>query len=111
MRSITTAAVPDTSIAATITTNSVNTSARPSLRWVAHVDAEPVHREERGEDPDHEDLGVREVDEPQHAVDERVAQGDQCVDRPKREAVHGLAPEGVVQTLDADASEIDSRLP
>ena len=34
-----------------------------------------------GERADHEDLGVREVDQAQHAVDQRVAQRDQRVDR------------------------------
>ena len=38
--------------------------------------------------PEHEDVAVGEVDHEQHAVDERVAEGDQGVDRPLREPEH-----------------------
>ena len=53
----------------------------------------PSMANSRGEDADHEDLGVGEVDEPQHAVDERVAEGDQGVDRAERQPVDRLGPE------------------
>ncbi len=49
----------------------------------------PVHAEHA----EHEDLGVREVDEAQHAVDERVADGDEGVDRAVGQAVDGECPE------------------
>ena len=43
---------------------------------------------------DHVDVAVREVDQAQDAVDHRVAQGDQGVDRPERQAVDQLLEEG-----------------
>ena len=46
-----------------------------------------MEREVGAEAPHHEDLGVGEVDEPQHAVDERVAERDQGVEEAVGEAV------------------------
>ena len=48
---------------------------------------EHVHRRERA---DHEDIAVREVDELDDAVDHRVADGDEGVDRADRQAVDEL---------------------
>lgn len=45
-----------------------------------------------------------EVDEPQHAVHERVAQGDQRVDGSQRESVDRLSPELVNQATEAGAN-------
>jgi hypothetical protein len=39
---------------------------------------------------DHEDVAVREVDEPQHAIDERVADGDERIHRADGKAVDEL---------------------
>ena len=36
---------------------------------------------------------MREIDEPQHAVNHRVPQRDQSIDRPEREAVEQLLEE------------------
>ena len=36
---------------------------------------------------DHEHIGVREVDEPEHAIDHRIAEGDEGVDGAEGEAV------------------------
>ena len=43
-----------------------------------------------GERAEHEDIAVREIDEAQHAINHRVAQRDQRVDRAEREAVDEL---------------------
>ena len=48
---------------------------------------------EAGERPDHEHVAVREVDEAQHAINHRVAQRDERVDRAEREAVDELLEE------------------
>ncbi len=45
--------------------------------------AEPAGAEEAEERAQHVDVAVREVDQPQDAVDHRVAQGDQGVDDPQ----------------------------
>ena len=71
------------------------------LRRVAGGDAEAVHGEQGGEHPDHEHLGVGEVDEPQDAVDQRVAQGDQRVDGAEGQAVERLRPELVDEAGEA----------
>ena len=46
-------------------------------------------------EPDHEDVAVREVEELQDAVDERVAERDQRVDAAERQAVDGELDERV----------------
>jgi len=62
------------------------------------VGLELVRRDEAGHSPHHEDLAVGEVDEPQHAVDHRVAEGDQ--------AVHGtLGESGDQEALELVAGE------
>jgi len=48
------------------------------------------NHEEPAQGPEHEDLGVGEVDHPQNPVDHGVAQGDEGVDRAQRQAVHEL---------------------
>ena len=46
-------------------------------------------------EPDHEDVAVREVEELQDAVDERVAERDQRVDAAERQCVDGELDERV----------------
>ena len=46
---------------------------------LAPAGAIAAHQEDAGEAAEHEDLAVREVDQLQHAVDERVTQGDDGV--------------------------------
>ena len=46
-----------------------------------------------GERAEHEDVAVREIDEPQHAIHHRVAERDQRVDRAQRKAVDDLLAE------------------
>jgi hypothetical protein len=48
---------------------------------------------ETDESSDHEDIRVREVDEPQHAINHRVAEGDESVDRAEGETVEKLLEE------------------
>jgi hypothetical protein len=48
---------------------------------------------QRDERPDHEDVAVGEVDHADDAVDHRVADGDQAVDRTERDAVDELLDE------------------
>ena len=48
-----------------------------------------------GKRPDHEDLTVREIDEPQHTVNHCVTQRDQRVNRSERNAVDELLAEFV----------------
>jgi hypothetical protein len=43
-----------------------------------------------GERAEHEDVAVREIDEPQNAIDHRVAEGDEREDGAEREAVDEL---------------------
>ena len=57
--------------------------------------AEHVQNAEADERPDHEDVPVREVEELQDAVDERVAERDQRVDAPESEGVDGQLDERV----------------
>jgi len=45
------------------------------------------------EGADHEDIGVGEINEAQHAVDHRVAERDERVDRPEGKAVEELLEE------------------
>src|SRR5690606_7401733 len=54
---------------------------------------EPARQVVAGEGPQHEDLGVREVDELQHAVDHRVAQRDEGVDRTQGKTVDEVLEE------------------
>jgi hypothetical protein len=61
---------------------------------------------------------VGEVDQPQDAVDQRVTEGDQGVDRPQREAVDRLwselidkAPEAGVDELPPQGGDEGSRRP
>src|SRR5581483_2166949 len=65
------------------------------------LDAHGVHGEQAGEHAAHEDLGVGEVDELQHPVHERVAEGDQRVDRAQSQSIEGLGTELVFQTVEA----------
>ena len=60
------------------------------VRARARLPEDLVEHEDRGEDADHEDVAVREVDELDDAVHHRVAQRDQGVDRAAREAVDEL---------------------
>ena len=62
------------------------------------VGLELVRRDEAGHSPHHEDLAVGEVDEPQHAVDHRVTEGDQAVHRT-------LGEPGDQETLELVAGE------
>ena len=94
---MTTAAPPEAAMATSIMNSQRDHQGQARLRRIGGLDPEAVEGEQRGEDPDHEDLGVGEVDEPQHAVDQRVAEGDQGVDRAQREAVKRLRPELVPQ--------------
>jgi hypothetical protein len=54
---------------------------------------------------------VGEVDEAQYAVDQRVAKGDERVDRAERQAVEGLCAELVLQAGEAvlDVDLLDGR--
>src|SRR5262249_30261904 len=54
----------------------------------AHPRLDPERRRERARDhaAEHEDVAVCEVDQLEDAVDERVAEGDEGVDAPRREA-------------------------
>src|SRR5258708_5691543 len=45
------------------------------------------------EGADHEDVGVREIDEAQHAIDHRVAKRDERIDGPEGQAVKELLKE------------------
>ena len=62
-----------------------------------------VQAEVRAEHAEHENLGVREVDQPQHTEHQGVADGDQGVDRPPGQSVDGELPEPVSQVLDVEA--------
>ena len=53
-----------------------------------------------GEGADHEDLGVREVDQAQHAVDQGVAERDEGVDRALVEARDGQLRETPDQIIE-----------
>ena len=68
---------------------------------VVHVPAgrESEHHQHRvlPEHAEHEDLGVREVDQPEHAVDQRVADRDERVDRAVGQSVDGQLPEQVAR--------------
>ena len=86
----------------------------PGLRDPARLDPQPLHGEERAEGADHEDLGVGEVDQAQHAVDEGVAERDQRVDRARGQPVDGEAPElleAVAVTQDCDIGRFPPRGP
>jgi hypothetical protein len=48
------------------------------------------HEEQPGERADHEYLAVREIEELQHAEDQRVADRDQGIRRPEHQAVDQL---------------------
>src|SRR6185312_17479733 len=49
--------------------------------------------DERDERRQHKQVAMREVDHPEDAVDHRVADGDESVDRPQREPVDQLLQE------------------
>ena len=53
----------------------------------------PRAREVADVGPDHVDVAVREVDQPQDTVDHGVAQGDQGVQAPELHAVYQLLHE------------------
>ena len=71
-------------------------------------DAHGVDAEDRGVDPEREDLGVGEVDQAQDAVDERVAEGDQRIDRAERQPVDRLGKELVIEGAEV---KLDRTLP
>jgi len=70
-----------------------------SFVWILTVGEEGVDAqklrttEQRSHRADHEDFGVGKVDEPQHAVDEGVAERDERVDRAERKALDRQIPE------------------
>src|SRR4029079_2032989 len=63
------------------------------------------------ESADHINVAVREVDQPQDAIDHRVAQGDQRVDRADRQAVNQLLNECVHLIVACHWSRFARRLP
>ena len=67
---------------------------KQSERHKAYADGDQ-HEEsdQRGKRTDHENIAVREVDHPDDAVDHRVTDGDQAVDRAERNAVDELLDE------------------
>ena len=67
---------------------------------------------EAGVRADHEDVAVGEVDELQDAVDHRVAERDQGVDRPDRDAVHEVLEElgHAARQVRPVSGELDGRL-
>ena len=78
MNSSPTAADPETSIAKSIAIAEVQDRQRDALvvRVAARGEAEDeVEAEVRAEHAEHEDLGVCEVDQPEHAEHQRVADG------------------------------------
>ena len=70
-------------------------------------EAEQQEDDQRDEGADHEDFAMGEIDHADDAVDHRVTDGDQAVDRPERDAVDQLIEEigdvihGLAQTLRA----------
>ena len=68
-------------------------------RAAAGLAAQQHDDPERCERAVHEDFGVREVDEAQHAVDEGVAERDKGVDGTEREARDRQRPEVVDEEL------------
>ena len=65
-----------------------------------------VETEVGAEHAEHEDLGMREVDQSQYAEHQRVADGHQRVDRAPRQAVDRQLPEAVSQAFQI---EVDVR--
>ena len=61
-----------------------------------------VEAEVGAEHAEHEDLGMREVDQPQHTEHQRVADRHQCVDRAPRETVDRQLPEAVSQAFEVE---------
>ena len=102
-----TAVRPDAAMATTMTNSDGEDQASAGPGRVRRIQPDGVHGEEAGEDAHHEDLGVGEVDEPQDAVDQRVAEGDEGVDGAERQPVDRLGPELVPQTGEAG---VDGRL-
>ena len=69
-----------------------------------------VETEIRTEHAEHEDLGVGEVDQPQHTEHQGVADRYQCVNRAPGEPVDGQLPEAFTQVIDVEtdiACEVD----
>ena len=90
-RSITTPSTAQPAIAASVTSTS---SAQIGTIGFDRA-AEQLQRAEADERADHEDVAVREVQQLQDAVDERVAERDQRVDAAERQRVDGELDEGV----------------
>jgi hypothetical protein len=65
-------------------------------------DTQPAGGEQRTEGPDHEHLGVGEVDESKHPVDQRVPERDEGVDGPDGDATDGQRPELVVEIVEVN---------
>jgi hypothetical protein len=61
------------------------------------VEPDGLQHEVLHEQPDQEDLGVGEVDQSEHAVDQRVPDRDQGVDRAVGQAVNGQPGEVAAQ--------------
>jgi hypothetical protein len=72
--------------------------------------AQEREREVRAEGSDDEHLGVGEVDQAEHAVDQRVSDGHQCVDRTVGQAVHGVGPEQILQQADVEVDPLITAL-
>ncbi len=63
-------------------------------RYRAHAERDQHQKgDERGEGADHEHVAMGEIDHADDAVDHRVADGDQAVDRSERDAVDELLDE------------------
>ena len=71
------------------------------------VELERVGEEVAGERAQHVDVAVREVDEAQHAVHHRVAEGDERVDGAEREAVDELLEKRVHWLAGIDRRLVD----
>ena len=71
---------------------------------VAGRDAEHLEGDQGAKGPDDEHLGVREVDEAQHAVDERVAKGDEGVDGTQRKTGERVGPERAGEVREAQGN-------
>ena len=70
------------------------TATMPRHRRI-RVELQRVGQEVAGERAEHVHVAVREIDQPQHAVDHRVAERDERVDRAERETVDELLEERV----------------
>ena len=66
---------------------------RSVIDYVNGFTPEQIDGDNRSECTEHEHFGVGEVDQAQDAVDQRVAERNQCIDSAKRQTIKEVQPE------------------